>query len=327
MGDEAADKPMWLDFLWLEVTNRCNLQCVHCYSDSHPESGYRDLLTREHYEKVLTDAFELGCRKVQLIGGEPQMSPHFGHLLRMAKDTGYEFVEVFSNLTHLTDETIGYAAENGIRFATSVYSDDPEVHDRITKVRSSHRRTVRNISRLVERDIPLRAAVITIDQGEVEADRTKDFLKGLGVDTVRLGEMREFGRAQEVMSQSSQLSGLCGNCWRGQLCVSPDGMVYPCVMARDWPVGNILEQDLSQILRDGLLDRTRRTIREEVWIPRLQAHANAEDRCSPAKTCPQNCTPDVPCPQSCTPDHPMCAPDFCNPFFCPQSCEPFPEEH
>ena len=25
-----------LDFLWLELTNRCNLQCVHCYTQSPP---------------------------------------------------------------------------------------------------------------------------------------------------------------------------------------------------------------------------------------------------------------------------------------------------
>jgi sulfatase maturation enzyme AslB (radical SAM superfamily) len=25
-----------LDFLWLELTNRCNLQCTHCYADSGP---------------------------------------------------------------------------------------------------------------------------------------------------------------------------------------------------------------------------------------------------------------------------------------------------
>ena len=36
----AADRPVrqqvgaGLDFLWLELTNRCNLRCVHCYTAS-----------------------------------------------------------------------------------------------------------------------------------------------------------------------------------------------------------------------------------------------------------------------------------------------------
>jgi hypothetical protein len=33
-------------------------------------------------------------------------------------------------------------------FATSVYSDDPAAHDRITTVRGSHRRTIGNLRRL-----------------------------------------------------------------------------------------------------------------------------------------------------------------------------------
>lgn len=160
---------------------------------------------------------------MQLIGGEPQLSPHFGHLLAGAKHIGYGFVEVFSNLTHLSDETLDFAAEHDVAFATSVYSHDPAVHDRVTKVRSSHERTVRNLRRLVERGVTVRAAVIAIDQGQDDIDRTKDFLHGMGVGSVRVGDIREFGRAQDVMSQNAQLSGLCGHCWRGRLCVSPDG--------------------------------------------------------------------------------------------------------
>ncbi|MGW4393382.1 radical SAM protein [Streptomyces sp. NPDC004685] len=336
MGDQICDDPVWLDFLWLEVTNRCNLQCVHCYSDSHPKSGYRDLLSRDHYARVMEDAYGLGCRKVQLIGGEPQLSPHFGHLLEKAKHIGYEFVEVFSNLTHLSDETIDFAARNDVAFATSVYSHDPAVHDNVTTVRSSHERTVRNLGKLVERGVTVRASVIAIDQDKDEIDRTKDFLERMGVHSVRVGAVREFGRAQDVMSQDARLSGLCGHCWRGRLCVSPDGTAYPCVMAREWPVGNVMEEKLSQILQGDPLERMRQTIREEVWLPRAQSHADRSKICGPSKTCaPQPyCSPDVgpcgpgDCPQGGSDPTPACEPEACpqscEPDACPQSCEPNP---
>ncbi|MCJ7597684.1 MAG: radical SAM protein, partial [Methyloceanibacter sp.] len=47
-----------LDFLWLELTNRCNLQCVHCYTESHPHSGDRDLLTAQDYDRLMREAYE-----------------------------------------------------------------------------------------------------------------------------------------------------------------------------------------------------------------------------------------------------------------------------
>ena len=98
-----------LDFLWLELTNRCNLRCVHCYSDSHPGSGHRDVLTTQDYENTIRQAFELGCRRLQFIGGEPQLHRDFLPLLKTAMDTGFAFVEVFSNLTMLPDDTVRYA--------------------------------------------------------------------------------------------------------------------------------------------------------------------------------------------------------------------------
>jgi hypothetical protein len=44
---------------------------------------------------------------------------------------------VFTNLTRLSEDTLRYSAQHGIRFATSIYSHDPAVHDVITTVRSS----------------------------------------------------------------------------------------------------------------------------------------------------------------------------------------------
>ena len=105
-----------LSFLWLELTGRCNLQCVHCYTESDPWSGHRDLLSAEDYEDVMSQAYALGCRQVQLIGGEPQLNPSFDRLLRRSVEIGFEFVEVFSNLTRLSGETLDFSAGNGIHF-------------------------------------------------------------------------------------------------------------------------------------------------------------------------------------------------------------------
>jgi MoaA/NifB/PqqE/SkfB family radical SAM enzyme len=173
-----------LTFLWLELTGRCNLRCVHCYTESDPWSGDRDLLSAEDYEDVMGQAYALGCRKVQLIGGEPQLNPAFGRLLRRSVDIGFEFIEVFSNLTLLPDDALAFSAENGVHFATSVYSDDPAVHDAVTTVGGSHRRTIGNLRRLVERGVPTRAGVIAIDQDPDAAERTREFLLELGVGSV-----------------------------------------------------------------------------------------------------------------------------------------------
>lgn len=293
-----------LSFLWLELTNRCNLQCVHCYTESGPHSGDRDFLSAEGYEALMREAYQLGCRKIQLIGGEPQLNPAFARLLRMCIATGFEFVEVFTNLTRLDSEMLEFSAKNGVHFATSVYSDDPAVHDAVTRVRGSHRRTIANLRKLIGAGVPARAAVIDIYDNPEAAERTRRFLSDLGasVGANRSSAPREFGRGAELLGKSPALSGLCGHCWSGSLAIAPDGSVFPCVMARDWPVGDVTAQSLKEILKGSPLTQIRREIHDTVWLPKSEGY------CQPTY-CYQSCQPDLSCP--------------CDPLLCQQSCDPW----
>jgi MoaA/NifB/PqqE/SkfB family radical SAM enzyme len=331
VGNPAAPEHVGagLDFLWLELTNRCNLKCVHCYTESTPQTGDRDVLTADDYLSVMNQAYALGCRKMQFIGGEPQLNRDFHRLLVASKAIGFEFVEVFTNLTRLDEETVRFARSTGIRFATSVYSDKPEVHQAITRNRSSHARTIKNLKRLIDSEIVTRAAVIQIDQTPAEVQSTKRFLTDLGVQQVRDSRVRAFGRGENLLSQRTQMSELCGHCWSGRLCVAPDGDVYPCVMARQWPVGNVLQTPLAGIVHSNALADLRTRIYDTVWLPKLAAglsgdgHAAegqpdepderpypGEGEPTPAE-CPQVCIPDTvtpKCPQSCDPHPVTCDP-------------------
>jgi len=313
-----------LDFLWIELTNRCNLRCVHCYTDSGPETGVRDRLDADDYRRLMRDAYALGCRKLQFIGGEPQLNADFLALLVTAREIGFTFIEVFTNLTRLAPETLAFARENGIRFATSVYSDRPEAHDAVTRVRSSHARTVGNLRRLVADGVATRAAIIAVDQPKAEIARTETFLRDLGVPHVRSARTQPIGRGEAVAGRAACLDGLCGHCWRGKLCVAPDGFAYACVMARDWPVGNVLTDPLAAIVGGDALESVRRRVHDQVWLPRLQAGACPPDG-EPGPDSDPGAGKDLPepaeeCPQSCTPDD---AGGDCAPHGCPQSCEPF----
>jgi MoaA/NifB/PqqE/SkfB family radical SAM enzyme len=290
-----------LSFLWLELTNRCNLQCVHCYTESSPRTGDRDVLTAADYEAVMSEAYSLGCRQVQLIGGEPQLNPEFKTILRRAVELGFEFVEVFTNLSRLDEETIEFSARNGVHFATSVYSADPATHDAVTTVRGSHRRTIANLKRLIDNGVQTRAGVLAINEDAEAAERTRQFLADLGVaGPIRTSEVRQFGRGQQLLGEEASLSGLCGHCWNGKLAVAPDGQVFPCVMARDCVVGDVLNETLAELLRGDRLAQVRREIHDTVWRRKTVTASCPE--------CPQTCNPDLSCP--------------CDPLICPQSCEP-----
>jgi sulfatase maturation enzyme AslB (radical SAM superfamily) len=312
-------------------------------------------MTAEDYRSVMRQAFALGCRNIQFIGGEPQLNINFHDLLVEAKAMGFSFIEVFTNLTRLKDETLRFAADNNICFATSVYSSSADTHDAITKVRSSHQRTIGNLGKLIGEGVTTRAAVIVIDQDKDDVARTEDYLRGMGVKHVRHAATQAFGRGQDVLDSEAKMTGLCGHCWNGKLCVAPDGDAYPCVMARQWPVGNVLKQPLAQIMSGEALETTRQVIFNDVWLPKLAAikkpakgkkKKEKSKKDTPIKCVPyEKCAPELhgaekakkggktdkgkegavpvsdcmPCPQSCVPIDGS----TCGPMSCPQSCTPF----
>ena len=71
-----------LPALQIHPTRRCNLKCLHCYSESGP--SVREALDVELVLGVIRDAAELGFKVLAVSGGEPLMYAPLPRLLRAA---------------------------------------------------------------------------------------------------------------------------------------------------------------------------------------------------------------------------------------------------
>lgn len=77
--------------LWevgVEVTNRCNLSCLHCMRDREAD---RADLPLDLYEHILDQARAYGIRHVALTGGEPTVHPEIGRLLELTASKGFSY--------------------------------------------------------------------------------------------------------------------------------------------------------------------------------------------------------------------------------------------
>jgi len=293
----------WLSFLWLEITGKCNLTCTHCYADSGPTGDLYGSMDYHHWLRVLDEAAELGCRRVQFIGGEPTIHPRLHDLLGHANHHGFELIEVFTNAMRLGKDLLGCFQRNRVHIATSFYSDDPAVHEGITQSEGSWLRTVRGIRSVIAAGLPIRVGVIETPRNQGHGERVVAFLKGLGVEKVGLDRQREVGRASLVSLSSDQepYSELCGQCWKGKLCVTPSGMAYPCVFARFCPVGDA-RKGLGNIVRSQPLTAFRSRLGQGRQGLAIHGHSH---HCEP-----DDCRPTV----GCSPEEMSCNPDEdCNP--------------
>lgn len=274
-----------VSFVWLELTGRCQLQCVHCYADSSP-AGTHGVMTAGDWRRVIDQAAELGVSMVQFIGGEPTLHPELPALVDHALAAGVQ-VEVFSNLVHVTPTLWEIFGRRGMRLACSYYSDEPARHAAVTGRLGSHTRTRANIVEALRRSIPLRVGVIDLADGQ-RAEQAVAELKGLGVVDVGLDQLRQVGRG--VRAQQPSMNQLCGHCASNVLAISPNGEVWPCVLSRWLPVGNAMTASLADILSGEPVEDVR---------SRLTAHfATRQMPCAP-KMCDPQCGPS--CGPACKP--------------------------
>ena len=249
-----------LNFLWLEITRRCNLTCAHCYADSGPRLPITEKMNFADWCRVMEEARELGCRRLQFIGGEPTLHPDLGRLLQHAKRVGFRHCEVFTNATRLSEDLVETLKELGVLVRFSFYSSDPVTHDRITGQKGSFQRTVDGVRRLVRRRIRLDASVILMDQNVAQVKQTKKFLRHLGVGSTGTDRVRGVGRGERLVPGARPMSELCGHCWSGKLCVDPNGDAYPCVFSRFVSVGNFLTDGIKDIVKGEKLRAFRRAV-------------------------------------------------------------------
>jgi MoaA/NifB/PqqE/SkfB family radical SAM enzyme len=75
-----------LSSVLLELTYRCNLDCVICYSDC-AQAGVP--LTRDDYLRLLDDLAALQVLTLTLSGGEPLVHPDFSAIGAHARTLGF----------------------------------------------------------------------------------------------------------------------------------------------------------------------------------------------------------------------------------------------
>jgi MoaA/NifB/PqqE/SkfB family radical SAM enzyme len=321
----TLSSPQGLSFLWLEITGKCNLECVHCYADSGPRQDMFGQMRTEDWLRVLRDAADLGCRQVQFIGGEPTLHPDLARMISFASERGYTFIEVFTNATVLGESLLRTFVEHNVNVATSFYSDDPETHALITKHRGSFERTVEGIKRVVAAGLPIRVGIIETHENASHAERAKHFLEGLGVSEIRIDTQRGVGRGVQDLHTLQPMAELCGECWKGKLCVTSIGRAYPCVFSRFADVGSA-KSGIQTIVGDDPLMEFRAALRAYRRKKGLDEISSSPEECAPDVHCEptsSRCAPMVfgPCGPERVP--PGCSPvDACSPAQHPPSCVP-----
>lgn len=287
-----------LEFVWLELTEKCNLSCIHCYADSGPNRPLSRSMSYSDWCRVIDDAQEMGCKKIQLIGGEVHLVPYLEDLIIHARSAGFDLIEVYTNATLLNSSSLAFFVQHKIEIATSLYCDQAHIHDEITQRPGSWAKTVTAIQRITQAGLTLRVAVIEMEKNRDRTNQTLQFVQNLGVKNVGIDHARSVGRGSNLTNAPTSLSALCGHCGGGRVCVSSSGEIFPCIMARDHVLGSVHHDGLR-----AAYNTSKRSEFRSQLLAALKVSPSREGACSPGCWPHGGCAP-----------HDICLPDLCKPL-------------
>ncbi|MCL4489653.1 MAG: radical SAM protein [Chloroflexi bacterium] len=179
-----------LAHLDIELTERCNLNCIHCYINQ--PAGDRSVQASEmktgQVKIILREACELGALSVRFTGGEPLLRTDFAELYLFARQMGLS-VSLFTNGTLLSPELADLFAHvpPRVKIEITIYGMTPENYKAVTGVQGGFSAAQRGIDLLREYRVPFLVKGVYLPPNRREIDAFEDWAASLSISDVPPG--------------------------------------------------------------------------------------------------------------------------------------------
>jgi radical SAM protein with 4Fe4S-binding SPASM domain len=273
MSDKALARNIPLS-VQVDLTYRCNERCVHCYLD-HDDHGE---MTTAEIKHLLDEMAEAGVFILTFSGGEIFLRKDFFELLEHARNLTF-CVKLKTNAILIREREAARLRDLAVdSIQISIYSHRPEVHDAITLVPGSLKKSLTAIRFLKSQGLKVTMANVLMTANAQDYPGVQALAKEFGVEytldptiTPMMDGDRsilKLGVGQNALHQVFRDPSLVGDadafcaiaappgedtlnsipCSAGHTAcyVSPYGDVFPCVQF-PLPTGNVRQQRFIDI--------------------------------------------------------------------------------
>jgi radical SAM protein with 4Fe4S-binding SPASM domain len=306
MNQKAMDLGIPLS-VHFDITYRCNERCVHCYLD-HDDLGE---MTTAEIEDVLDQLADAGVFFLALSGGEVLMRRDFFDIVEHARRRLFN-VKIKTNGVMIREPEARRLRQLGVeQVQISVYSHRPEVHDGITKLPGSLRRTIEAIRFLKLQGLKVSMANVLMTANLFDNQGVMSLAKDLGVsytldptitpkidgNTAVLAlrapaaELRRVFRNEELVGNVAEfcappaapdedvMDGYPCSAGHTSCYISPYGDVFPCVQF-PLPSGNLRREKFVEIWQHSSALKEVRSIRaRDLTTCSTCSHVGSCSRC------------------------------------------------
>jgi len=192
----ADKKPV---VVW-NMTRRCNLKCIHCYSNS-ADIEYPDELTTEEGKKLIDDLAAFGSPVILFSGGEPLIRKDLLELAQYAADKGMRAV-ISTNGTIITKEVAVKLQKIGLSYVGVSLDGLEKTHDRFRGKKGAFAAAIEGIAALKDAGMEFQ---INTTITSVNLKQIKDILElaeKIGAAAHHIFLLVPTGRGKELAGQA-----------------------------------------------------------------------------------------------------------------------------
>ncbi len=238
-----------LRYLELQITDRCNLQCRHCYIGE----GMHQDLSKERIQRGLKEFEEIQGLRLLLSGGEPLLHPDFWEINDALRNYAFRSV-LLSNGTLINEEVAKRLRVHEVQISLDGMK---EGHESL-RGKGTFEKTMRAIDHLQEANLRVSVATMIHRRNLSEFDQLASFLQSKNFEEWNVDVPCLEGRLkvnQDLWVAPSEASRFLSYGYGGgfhgsiknftcgaHLCaIIPNGTVCKCGLFSQEPVGSIEE--------------------------------------------------------------------------------------
>ena len=191
-------------YMTLEITDRCNYNCLHCFNAAGTET-FKNEMPLEKVLSLLDQAALAGVHGILITGGEPLLHRDFFTIYEAVYQKGMIVYELNTNGSLITPEFLDRLSAVPFKPTLKISFDGIGFHDKMRGVSGSEERTIHAISLAIEKGFKVRINMNVNQLNSAAMLPSILMLDKLGVFTTRIIRTTEAPR-WEALSNGATLS-------------------------------------------------------------------------------------------------------------------------
>lgn len=194
--NDTGVPPIAMREIDVNVTNFCNLECIHCSYESTP-GKHEPSLDADVVHRLMDQAKAMGNEVMHWSGGEALLHPNIGDFIEHGVELGYG-MRLLSNGALLNDAKLDDLWDRGLRKMFVSLDGFEQNHDDHRASDGLFAKTIRGIERSVAHGYDVRVNAVATTRNVDEMTDLLDHVEALGVHTFTVFYLIPVGRGREI---------------------------------------------------------------------------------------------------------------------------------